>query len=403
MGSSPPYNALGDVIFRQKPYAFAYSSDRLDVCHFCAKIVPKTSRCTACTKAIYCGKECQQKDWPTHKKVCPSLKKLSSTPLGKNASTPALIRLLLRFVREREAARTEGSKNATKDDDYNDILAMTEASSSKKAEGAEEYAQALHSFLPSNVAAHITVEEIMDICKRTIINSFEVPDGRNDALATATYASASLFNHACRPNAWAYFDEQTLAIRIVAIKDILPSEEVCISYVPNAETHTEIKNRMGFDCQCDYCLQHPVSPEVAQEIAELDEEFRIEQLQTRPIRNTQDRIKVLDALQNYLTMLFVGQSHLAPVAFSKISSALSLRIQLGLGHLKDSEVLEMAGMRLSALDMLGVVPLVPAYFLTLRLIGQLQLSASNPERGVENMRRALDLMQRVNWPLHVFN
>jgi len=34
---------------------------------------PSTQRCSACRMVPYCGKECQKKDWPSHKFFCPLL------------------------------------------------------------------------------------------------------------------------------------------------------------------------------------------------------------------------------------------------------------------------------------------------------------------------------------------
>lgn len=39
-------------------------------CHECASYVDTIRRCSTCKKAKYCGKECQRKAWPVHKKEC---------------------------------------------------------------------------------------------------------------------------------------------------------------------------------------------------------------------------------------------------------------------------------------------------------------------------------------------
>jgi hypothetical protein len=41
----------------------------------------------------------------------------------------------------------------------------------------------------------------------------------------------SRLNHACAPNLGYYFDSATLSHRVYAVKDILPGEELTISYV----------------------------------------------------------------------------------------------------------------------------------------------------------------------------
>lgn len=42
------------------------------VCHVCEKIgtVEEIKMCSTCSRAYYCGVECQEKDYSTHKSVC---------------------------------------------------------------------------------------------------------------------------------------------------------------------------------------------------------------------------------------------------------------------------------------------------------------------------------------------
>lgn len=44
-------------------------------CAWCDKKVMKKKYCTICRVAMYCGKTCQTKDWPKHKKVCKKINK----------------------------------------------------------------------------------------------------------------------------------------------------------------------------------------------------------------------------------------------------------------------------------------------------------------------------------------
>jgi len=43
--------------------------------------------------------------------------------------------------------------------------------------------------------------------------------------------AVSRLNHACSPNLGYYFDSATLSHKVYAVKDILPGEELTISYV----------------------------------------------------------------------------------------------------------------------------------------------------------------------------
>ena len=61
------------------------------VCCKCGEKRRKLKRCTSCKVVYYCGKQCQQQDWPTHKTKCRSLQhshmKLAIIPLDKKGET----------------------------------------------------------------------------------------------------------------------------------------------------------------------------------------------------------------------------------------------------------------------------------------------------------------------------
>lgn len=120
-------------------------------------------------------------------------------------------------------------------------------------ESSNEYVQTLAAAL--NIS-DLTADTVKDLLYRTLRNSFAIPDRFNDEMARGIYPSASLFNHSCRPNAWAYFCEKTL-LRIVTLKSIKKGDEVCISYLNGFEApqlrRLEIRRTFGFWCGCDYC------------------------------------------------------------------------------------------------------------------------------------------------------
>lgn len=39
-------------------------------CAYCHKTEEHLRRCSRCKRVFYCSKECQQKDWPSHKPTC---------------------------------------------------------------------------------------------------------------------------------------------------------------------------------------------------------------------------------------------------------------------------------------------------------------------------------------------
>ncbi|KAK3314330.1 hypothetical protein B0H66DRAFT_483703 [Apodospora peruviana] len=68
-------------------------------------------------------------------------------------------------------------------------------------------------------------------------------------------------NHACNSNALMHFSEKTLAMTIVAARDIEPGEEITISYIdtglPYSERQETLHTIWGFNCTCSLCSAPP--------------------------------------------------------------------------------------------------------------------------------------------------
>ncbi|KAL6710143.1 hypothetical protein ACN47E_009934 [Coniothyrium glycines] len=105
-------------------------------------------------------------------------------------------------------------------------------------------------------------------------NNFEVTiDGTSQS---ALFPEIAMLNHDCRPNAAYFFDEQTMAHHIHAIKTIQPGEEITITYIDNEQESStrmqRLKRNWGFDCSCSSCTAHPAM------VAESDS--RLQQIQS---------------------------------------------------------------------------------------------------------------------------
>ncbi|EKF32551.1 hypothetical protein MOQ_003596 [Trypanosoma cruzi marinkellei] len=81
----------------------------------------------------------------------------------------------------------------------------------------------------------------------------------------ALYPFASFINHSCSPNALFIFSEEEGAccssgggvLRVVALCDIEPGEEITVSYLSSLLLSRELKReRNGFYCCCAFCLSH---------------------------------------------------------------------------------------------------------------------------------------------------
>ncbi|KAK4226020.1 hypothetical protein QBC38DRAFT_367425 [Podospora fimiseda] len=97
-------------------------------------------------------------------------------------------------------------------------------------------------------------------------------DGRK---AKGLFPEIARMNHACDPNAYAQFRSRTLSLSAVATRDIMPGEEITISYIPigmsTAYRHKHLSN-WHFNCTCALCS----APEQAREASDARREHIIE-------------------------------------------------------------------------------------------------------------------------------
>ncbi|KAK4212573.1 hypothetical protein QBC37DRAFT_465571 [Rhypophila decipiens] len=86
-------------------------------------------------------------------------------------------------------------------------------------------------------------------------NSFLVEVGGQSLMGL--FGDLARFNHACEPNTNMRFSEKTLAMTIVASRDIEPGEELTISYIdatlPSKDRQSTLQKIWGFRCTCPLC------------------------------------------------------------------------------------------------------------------------------------------------------
>jgi hypothetical protein len=90
-------------------------------------------------------------------------------------------------------------------------------------------------------------------------NNFEVTiDGVSQS---ALFPEIAMLNHDCRPNAAYFWDESTMSHYVHAIRDIMPGEEITITYVDNEQERAKrvrkLERNWGFQCGCSSCTAHP--------------------------------------------------------------------------------------------------------------------------------------------------
>ncbi|KAK4200465.1 hypothetical protein QBC40DRAFT_348630 [Triangularia verruculosa] len=102
------------------------------------------------------------------------------------------------------------------------------------------------------------IEKIDKICGT---NAFDIDPHPEDPMQDhgfyVVFPEISRMNHDCRPNADYYFSHDTLTQYIHAIRDIIPGEELTLSYINPVMKHkarNEKLNRIwGFQCSCPLC------------------------------------------------------------------------------------------------------------------------------------------------------
>ncbi|KAK4652653.1 hypothetical protein QC762_501380 [Podospora pseudocomata] len=102
-------------------------------------------------------------------------------------------------------------------------------------------------------------DEATEIEDLLLTNSFTVSIQGKEFMAL--FADLSRFNHDCKPNAFIYFSETTLAMTVWASRDIEPGEEISITYstagLLSKERQQALENIWGFKCSCALCTSPP--------------------------------------------------------------------------------------------------------------------------------------------------
>ncbi|KAH8891235.1 SET domain-containing protein [Thozetella sp. PMI_491] len=144
-----------------------------------------------------------------------------------------------------------------------------------------------------------THDDVTDMDKDEIIgkitstNSFDIApekeDPEQDYKFFVTFPEISRLNHDCRPNADYRFDYTTMTHSVHALRDILPGEELSLSYTnplaPRQERLQRLKHLWGFQCGCDSCTQNEIlgaaSDERVSQINSLIPEFTKDRASSR--------------------------------------------------------------------------------------------------------------------------
>ena len=129
------------------------------------------------------------------------------------------------------------------------------------AQGAELFRTAVEMLDPATKKSVLSLDGGADagidgvVEKNAFSCRFEDAGAGDDYLCL--FAEVSRINHACRPNSNAKLNQKTLLMEIRALRDILPGEEISISYgrvdLKYAERQSLYNNNWGFTCTCELC------------------------------------------------------------------------------------------------------------------------------------------------------
>ncbi|KAI9311246.1 hypothetical protein BX666DRAFT_1999452 [Dichotomocladium elegans] len=241
----------GTLIKTELPIAkFLYPSHRTTHCFHCFSRLTRTSR-VRCRNAcgwhvLYCSVECEAAAWAGHHRVVCAFPELD----------------MLDFVDILLALQVFP-------DAFGDLVSLP----AKELTLGQQAALDWFCRLFWGATAVSPMRDVLAHCLGQIrCNGFGVrskdatAEGNEVAIGKAVYLGSSMLNHACDPNALAFFNsnnkQQGPIIQIRTTRTIPQGQHVTISYGPLASRHPsvaarqrELRDRYLFTCACDAC--HP--------------------------------------------------------------------------------------------------------------------------------------------------
>ncbi|KAI1407611.1 SET domain-containing protein [Hypoxylon sp. FL1857] len=196
----------------------------------------------------------------------------------------------------------------------------------------------------NNVFSADIVEDVL----RTNAFSFTLAGETHMAL----YPKVARVNHACRPNAFIRFTPSSLAVSIVALKDIEPGEEITITYVPMGKTREERQAgllKWGFNCTCSLCTASKAERAASDYRREKIKQLRQEVMRaveawdgTKAVRLTHEVLELMQAEE--LAPLYASQYEIMARLYWKARdkktgtkyAQMSIDTLVDLGYLEDS-------------------------------------------------------------------
>ncbi|EFP85087.2 uncharacterized protein PGTG_11256 [Puccinia graminis f. sp. tritici CRL 75-36-700-3] len=258
-------------------------------------------RCGKCKVIAYCGSNCQQLDWASHKPECTALvnyaklaeEAIKANQKSKSRSSPggiglkdsfglggdepdndpqtisripsATVRALGRLIWKK---RKEEKLNPDWWTGLSELQHHLNEYNSTQKESLMQLSVTLSRYVGNQelLAVFESASALLPLCSRFIDNSFTLTSIILDQIGVVFVPSAAFINHSCNPNAVVVFPEggegagSTAGkewVKVIAIKPIEPGEEIVTSYIDSAGTRQERRNelvkRYKFVCDCQAC------------------------------------------------------------------------------------------------------------------------------------------------------
>ena len=244
-------------------------------CDFCKVVSEDQLKRCVCRKVSYCSKECQVKDWKSHKSSCPPYTIRESPGKGRGLFATRKIKEGQIILEEYpfHILRATMSLDEFKTIHYPNIADDTKARILELHDPAENLvtldSETLQKLISNNPEMMFWMEtrgeEICKIYRILSVNNIKIcaePDLYRDTNEAGLYHKLSHINHSCVPNAsisWIIGDFKRRQAR--ALMDIEKDEEILGSYRaakefiygPREFRRQELLETQGFLCDCSEC------------------------------------------------------------------------------------------------------------------------------------------------------
>ncbi|KAI1732031.1 MYND finger domain-containing protein [Ditylenchus destructor] len=245
------------------PFAYALYNEFLsEYCWYCLDEERKHLRCSACSVAIFCNKECQQLAWKDHKFECKALKKCTQVP---DIEVRLLGRIVVRhkaissgnakedptFYKDRHSRRNVMDVWAHTKNIRNDPYAMQKFT--------DIYARLIQFY---DSKALLPKDVIFELHCRDFINRHAISDKAYlKEIGKGLYCDLCAYDHSCKPNTIYTCNGFVATLRpLNANVNLLDRSTTFYSYIDllcaKQARRKLLKDTWYFQCDCERCVDN---------------------------------------------------------------------------------------------------------------------------------------------------